>query len=114
METSKFFFEYLAKHFPLEAVYVFVAIAGGMARYLNSYANGVPFKLGILLASSFSSGFSGYIFALLAVTMSLPLPMQFIFAGVGGFFGEQTMKYVMEYVTKRFDATSPNQNTNVA
>lgn len=89
------------KHFPIEVFYGFIAIAGGIARYLNGYANGQKFKLSIFLASGFVAGFSGYMFALLGTTMNMPTPFLFMMAGIGGFFGEQTLKLIMEYITKR-------------
>lgn len=95
------------KNFPIEPVqfvWGVVAVCGGVARYLNSYTTGAPFKLSILLASAFVSGFSGYMFALLGTTMSLPEPMLFVMAGTGGFFGEQTMKLLIEYFTEKVDA----------
>ncbi len=91
-------------HFPIDPiqfVYGAVAICGGVARYLNSFSKGQPFNFGILLASSFFSGFSGYMFALIGLSMNLPEPILFIFAGIGGFFGDQTMKLVLEWAAAR-------------
>jgi hypothetical protein len=88
------------KQLPVEVLFVFIACFGGVARYLNGYTNGVPFKFGIFLASGVSAGFSGWVFASFGSTMNLPLEMLFVMAGTGGFFGEQTMKYVLESVIK--------------
>lgn len=89
------------KHFPVEIIYGAVAIAGGCARYLNSYTKGSNFSLKIFIASAFVSGFSGYMFALLGDSLHLPYPMSHIMAGVGGFFGDQTMKLVMESINSK-------------
>lgn len=86
---------------PTQLIYGGLAVIGGVARYLNNYAEGNQFSFGILCASAFTSGFSGYMFALLGVTMGLPSPMLFMMAGVGGFFGDQTMKLVFEYLSKK-------------
>ena len=88
-------------HFPLSFIYGVVAIAGGCARYLTGYVEGKRFKFSIFVASAFISGFSGYMFALLGQSMNMPQPMLFMMAGVGGFFGEQTMKFILEWVTAR-------------
>ncbi len=89
---------------PVQFVYGAVAIFGGIARYLNSYTtNGAPFTLSIFLASTFVSGFSGYMFALVGLSLNLPNTFIFIMAGSGGFFGEQTMKYVMEFAQRKTD-----------
>lgn len=90
-------------HLPVEIVFVFIAIAGGTARYLTGFTHGVPFKLSIFLASASVAGFTGYIFAVFGATMALPENMLFVMAGTGGFFGEQTMKFVLEQVTKNKD-----------
>lgn len=89
------------KHIPAEIIYGFIAVGGGIARYLNGYVDGHKFRLGIFLAAACVAGFSGYMFALLANSMSLPSPMPQIFAGVGGFFGEQTMKLILETISRR-------------
>jgi hypothetical protein len=90
------------KTFPIQTVYVVVAIAGGIARYLNSFANGnSPFKLSVFFASAFMAGFSGLMFALVGDSLNMPFPISHIMAGVGGFFGEQTMKLVLEFVSKK-------------
>lgn len=93
------------KHIPVEPiqfVYGTVAIAGGVARYLNSFANGVgQFKVSIFFASAFVAGFSGWMFAIMGVTLNMPQGIVFMMAGSGGFFGEQTMKFIMEYLGNR-------------
>lgn len=95
--------EFLAflRTLPAEFFFVLIACFGGVARYLNGYTNGVPFKFGIFLASGVAAGFSGWMFASLGDTMNLPQEMLFVMAGTGGFFGEQTMKLVLESVSKK-------------
>lgn len=88
------------RHVPTEIIYGLIAVTGGIARYLNGYVDGRKFKFGIFLASAVVAGFSGYMFALLGTSLFLPDPMPYIFAGCGGFFGEQTMKFIMEMITK--------------
>lgn len=89
------------KHIPIELLFALAAFVGGIARYLNGYSNGVPFLLGLFIAGSLVSGFAGFMFALLGLSMDLPQPILFIMAGTGGFFGDQTMKLILEYVTKK-------------
>ncbi len=94
------------KHFPVEIIYATIAIGGGIARYLNGFANGVPFKLSIFFASAFVAGFSGVMFAYMGISLSLPAPFIYMMAGTGGFFGEQTMKLVMEFISKKTSTTT--------
>lgn len=84
-----------------ETMFVVIAIAGGMARYLNSYVNGSPFKISMFIASTFVSAFSGMMFAYLGVALSIPFPLLWMMSGVGGFFGDQTMKFIFEYLQKQ-------------
>ena len=86
---------------PPEIIYVAVAIIGGIARYLNGYTNGAPFRLSVFLASGFVAGFSGWMFAQLGIAMNWPNGFLFILAGMGGFFGEQSMKLIMEFVERK-------------
>jgi len=88
-------------HLPIEFLYAVVAILGGVARYLNSFVTGHPFNMAMFAASAFVAGFSGFMFALVGDSLHLPSPMPYILAGVGGFFGEQTMKLIMEIVQKK-------------
>lgn len=88
------------KDIPIQVVYVLVAMVGGVARYLNSFVSGQKFSLTIFIASGFVAGFSGLMFALVGDSLHLPAPMSHIMAGVGGFFGDQTMKLVLEYASR--------------
>lgn len=89
------------KNLPLEVIVVILAIGGGVARYLNGYANGAPFKLSIFFASAFVAGFSGVMFYYFGVSLNLPVPFLAMMAGVGGFFGEQSLKFIMDNITKK-------------
>lgn len=89
------------KEFPVEVIFGAVAVIGGVSRYLNGYINGVPFRFAAFCASAFVSGFTGYMFALVGLSMNFPEPMLFILAGTGGFFGDQTMKLILELVSKK-------------
>lgn len=89
-------------HFSLEIfiqfVYGMIAIMGGVARYLRGYVDGIPFSFGVFMASAFVSGFGGWLFALLGLSLALPQPLTFAMAGIGGFFSDQTLKLVFEYM----------------
>lgn len=89
------------KGLPIELVYGVVAVVGGVARYLNGYVNGEGFKLSVFLASAFVSGFGGFMFALLGQSLQMPEGMLWVMAGIGGFFSDQTLKYILEFLTKK-------------
>jgi len=86
---------------PLHFVYGAVAVVGGVARYLVGTKEGAPFKFTIFFASAFVAGFSGWMFANIGISMALPSTIVFMMAGTGGFMGEQTMKLVAEWVSKK-------------
>ncbi len=89
------------KNLPVEIIFVTIAFFGGIARYLNSFTRGAPFKLSIFLASGVVAGFSGWMFALFGKTMNLPMEVLFIMAGTGGWSGEQTMKFIVEQMADK-------------
>lgn len=89
------------KHFTVEYIYVGLAFTGGMARYLNNYISGKPFSLSMLLASSIISAFSGLMFSLLGSALDMPINIQFMMAGLGGYFGDQTMKLLLEILKNK-------------
>lgn len=90
------------KNFQLELLYIALATFGGIARYLTAYeSSGKKFAFRYLITSAFISGFSGYMFALLGVSMNMPQPFLYMMAGVGGFMGEQALKFLSEYVTQK-------------
>lgn len=86
---------------PPEWVYALLAMVGGAARYLNMYLVTGKFQWGNLVANIIISGFSGFIFGLVANTMALPQTMSLVFAGVGGFMGSNALEFLSAQVTKR-------------
>lgn len=86
---------------PIQFIYGGIAIGGGVARYLNNYIAGSGFKFSIFVASAFVSGFSGYMFALVGLSLNMPESIIFVFAGTGGYFGEQTMKLILEFSQRK-------------
>ncbi|MGF6428220.1 phage holin family protein [Bradyrhizobium elkanii] len=83
---------------PVQFIYGIVATCGGVARYLTGIADGKAFSLTVFIASAFVAGFSGWMFALLGMSLNMPQSMVFMMAGTGGFMGEQTMKLIAEYL----------------
>jgi len=83
---------------PLEYLIAFLALFGGVARYLNGYINGNGFKFSIFVSSIIVSGFGGLMFGLLGSSMDLPIVMVSMMSGMGGYFSEQTLKFVYEIV----------------
>lgn len=88
------------KNIPIQLIYACIAMLGGMARYLNGFVDGKKFSIYVFFASAFVSGFSGYMFALLGESLNMPYPIPHILAGIGGFFGDQTMKFLYEHFTR--------------
>jgi len=85
---------------PASASYGIIAIAGGVARYLRGFVDGKKFKLTVFVASGFVAGFSGLMFAFFGIEMGVHQTTIYIMSGVGGFFGEQTMKLILEHFEK--------------
>ena len=86
--------------------YVLLAMSGGIARYLHSYTHGAKFHWGVFSANAVLSGFSGYIFALVATSMQMPDNLTFVFAGVGGFLGHSGLEWLSEVIKSKINANS--------
>ena len=78
-----------------------VAVFGGIARNLNGYVNGDGFKLSIFFSSIIVSAFGGLMFGWMGITLNVSTPMLFMMAGMGGFFSEQTLKFMYEIIKKK-------------
>jgi hypothetical protein len=84
--------EFLSK-IPTEIIYVSVAAAGGIARYLQFYLKEGSFAWQHFIAHVFVSSFSGYMFYQFAVNvLSFPENTIAIFAGLGGWMGVEALK----------------------
>lgn len=93
--------------------WLILAIAGGVARYLDEYArNGQPFKIGQLVVNAFVSGFSGYMVAQL--TLKFNADWALIAAGIGGYLGTQALEEVRKiffmYVNARASGRAEHEN----
>lgn len=83
-----------------ELAWVLLAMAGGVARYLDSYLKGsaIP-KWGMMLGHALVSGFSGYMVA--QVALKFQPDWALICAGVGGYLGTQGLDLLAEVVRRR-------------
>lgn len=93
---------------PIQYIYGVIAIAGGVARYLTGYKDGVPFKFSIFIASAVVAGFSGWMFAQMGTSLRMSQEIVFIMAGTGGFMGEQTMKLIAEWLQSKIPTRGIN------
>lgn len=88
---------------PTELIYVVMAAVGGIARYLQSYLSEGEFAWHHLLAHTFVSAFSGYMFYQFAFNIlhlgqgSLP-----VVAGLGGWMGVEALKLLETLIRKHF------------
>lgn len=71
---------------------------GGVAKYLHQFVNGATFKLSVLLANVFISGFSGLMFAHMGRAYGLSQELLYVCAGVGGAAGWQAIEQAIEVI----------------
>lgn len=91
-----------------EVAWAFIAILGGIARYLDAFLKGgQPPTWTRMLAHAFVSGFSGYMVA--KVALLIKPEWAFIAAGVAGYLGTQALDMVAELMKKRVGADKENQ-----
>lgn len=89
---------------PTEIMYVIVAAAGGVARYLQHYLNDGGFTWQHFFAHVIVSSFSGYMFYNFASgILNMPNNTVAIFAGLGGWMGVEALKMLESIIKKRFD-----------
>ena len=88
---------------PTEIIYVAVAAAGGIARYLQLYLNEGTFAWQHFIAHTLVSSFSGYMFYQFATNVvgmgdnTIP-----IVAGLGGWMGVEALKLLEATLKKKF------------
>ena len=96
--------------FPPDIFWIFLAISGGIARYLDKYVKGEQqFKIGMLFASLIITAFTGYMSA--EIMLMFYPNWALIAAGVGGYAGTQFMD-VFVVIVKNKLSNSNNLDKN--
>lgn len=92
--------------FGAEIMWVLIAMAGGIARYLDQYLKtGSPPKIGMLLAHAVVSGFSGYMMVQFVLRFSPDWSI--IAAGAGGYLGTQGLDFISHTMKSKFGHDGP-------
>jgi len=87
--------------FTAELLWVLLAMAGGIARYLDVYLRtGILPKVGHLIAHAVVSGFSGYMIAQIVIRISPDWAL--VAAGIGGYLGTQGLDWASSVLKHRF------------
>jgi len=83
-----------------QVMWLLLAMAGGVARYLDSYLRtGVMPKLTALFAHALVSGFSGYMVA--QVVLRIEPDWALVSAGIGGYLGTQGLDWAAYVIKNR-------------
>lgn len=91
-----------AKQVSVEGVYVAVAAAGGIARYLQKYLEEGKFGFRHLIAHTIVSAFSGYMFGEFGLWLGMGERALFLLVGIGGYMGTESLKVIETIIKKRF------------
>lgn len=94
-----------------QIVYVALAAAGGMTRYLYSYIETGRFKFAIFCAHVFVSAFSGFMFAEFGTFMGVKETGLFLFAGIGGFMGTKALELIEKKIVTDYETETKKKNT---
>lgn len=93
------------KEFSLEFIYVILAAAAGIARYLQKYLEDDDFGWKQLIAQTIVSAFSGYMFGEFGQWLGLGDRALFLMVGMGGYMGAEGLKFIeitiKRYITKK-------------
>ncbi len=88
---------------PVEIAYVAIAAFGGITRYLQFYLNEGAFAWRHFIAHIIVSAFSGYMFYQFGSNViGLPDNTIAVVAGLGGWMGVESLKFLETTIKKRF------------
>lgn len=88
--------------FPIELLWVIIAIFGGVARYLDRYLrNEEQFSYKRIIANFFVTGFTGWMAAI--ITLSFYPNWAVVAAGIGGYAGTQIMDEIIKIIKLRLN-----------
>ena len=91
----------------VELFWFVIAVAGGIARFLDTYLRtGVFPAVGRMAAHALVSGFSGYMVA--QVVMKISPEWTLVAAGVGGYLGTQGIDWISNALHARIEAAIPS------
>jgi len=88
--------------FPPAVSAVMIAVAGGIAKYMNDIVQGKPFVLSVFLGNVFIAGFTGFMFFQFAESVGMNDKMQSMFSGIGGFMGVEGLRFIQNILLRRF------------
>lgn len=97
--------------FAAELMWVLLAMAGGVARYLDIYLRtSVLPRFGFLFAHTVVSGFSGYMVAQVVIRVSPEWAL--VAAGVGGYLGTQGLDWAATVIKQRCGGSFPTSDAS--
>lgn len=79
---------------------VALSVAGGIAKNAKTYLDTGEFTIAKLFANILLAGFAGVMFAYAGSALNLPNNVLYIFAGIGGFMGHESIDYLYEKFVK--------------
>lgn len=85
---------------------IVVSLVGGVAKYAKEYLDTGVFSFAKLLSNLVIAGFAGLMFGYFGDLFGVSENVRLMLAGVGGFMGYESLTFLFNQITKKFNTNN--------